>query len=322
MNGKSYILTGGISMVYRPFGNTGITASAVGLGTWNLSNQWGEVDETTAFATIQSSIDAGVNLIDTAEAYGIPYGLSEERIGKALAGRRRKFIIAGKVGHWGDRNGQPVPMTTVDMFVLCCHASLYRLRTDYLDVYFCHINDLAENQTDIYLEGFEELKRRGLIRCYGISTDHPEVLRRFNKHGTCQALEVEYSLINRSAENGLLDYAKENNMGVLIRGPLAKGVLSGKYDRNSVFSDTVRTRWNQGGDGRADFDHRMDRLEKILKVVPRENLVDTAIRFTASHAASPVSIPGAKSAEQAATNARAGEKLFTQAELAKFDPLK
>ena len=309
-------------MIYRPFGNTGIKASAVGLGTWNLSNQWGDIDETTAFATIQSSIECGVNLFDTAEAYGIPYGLSEERLGKALSGIRHNVSIVSKVGHWGKRTGQHIPMTTVDMFVTCCHASLYRLRTDYLDVYLCHISDLPEEETDIYLEGFEELKRRGLIRCYGISTNNLDVLKRFNKHGTCQALEVEYSLINRSAEEGLLDYAKDNNMGVLIRGPLAKGVLSGRYNRNSVFDDTVRSAWNEGGSGRADFDYRMGRLEKILEILPRENLAETAIRFTASHPAAPVSIPGAKSAEQAAANARAGDRLFTPEEFAKFDVLK
>jgi aryl-alcohol dehydrogenase-like predicted oxidoreductase len=81
-------------------------------------------------------------------------------------------------------------------------------------------------------------------------------------------------------------------MGVLIRGPLAKGVLSGKSDRSSVFDDTVRSIWNEGSAGRADFERRMDGLEKLLKSLPRESLAETAIRFTASHAAAPVSIPG------------------------------
>jgi aryl-alcohol dehydrogenase-like predicted oxidoreductase len=207
------------------------------------------------------------------------------------------------------------------MFVLCCHASLHRLRTDYIDVYLCHINDLPGEETDRYLEGFEELKRRGLIRFYGISTDHLEVLKRFNKHGTCRAVELEYSLVNRKAEEGLLDYAKENGMGVLIRGPLAKGVLSGKYSRESTFTDTVRTAWNEGGSGRENFNWRMDRLEKILAKLPREGLAERAIRFTASHPAAPVSIPGAKSPEQALANARAGDRLFSPEELAAFKGL-
>jgi aryl-alcohol dehydrogenase-like predicted oxidoreductase len=308
-------------MIYREFGNTGITASAVGLGTWNIGNHWGTIDESTAFSVIQSSLEAGINLFDTAETYGIPHGLSEERLGKALSGIRHRVSIVSKVGHWGNNTNQKVPLTTKDMFVLCCHASLYRLRTDYIDVYLCHINELPEEETDLYLEGFEELKRRGLIRFYGISTDNVEVLKRFNKNHTCQAVELEYSLIDRKAENGLLDYAKENRMGVLIRGPLAKGVLSGKYDRNSTFTDTVRKNWNQGGAGRENFNWRMDRLDRILAKIPREELAERAIRFTASHPAEPVSIPGAKSPEQALANARAGERIFSPAELAAYRDL-
>ncbi len=83
-------------------------------------------------------------------------------------------------------------------------------------------------------------------------------------------------------------------MGVLIRGPLAKGVLSGKYDRSSVFEDTVRSVWNEGGAGRTDFERRMNGLEKLLASLRRESLAETAIRFTASHPAAPVSIPGRK----------------------------
>ncbi|MDR3191698.1 MAG: aldo/keto reductase [Treponema sp.] len=308
-------------MIYRQFGNTGINASAVGLGTWNIGNHWGEINENTAFSVIQTSLEAGINLFDTAEVYGIPHGLSEERLGKALSGKRHRVTVVSKTGHWGNSTNQKVPMTTKDMFVLCCHASLHRLRTDYIDVYLCHINDLPEEETDRYLEGFEELKRRGLIRFYGISTDHLEVLKRFNKHGTCQAVELEYSLINRNAENGLLDYARENEMGVLIRGPLAKGVLSGKYNRESTFTDTVRTAWNEGGPGRENFNWRMERLEKILAKLPREGLAERAIRFTASHPAAPVSIPGAKSPEQALANARAGDRLFSPEELAAFQGL-
>jgi aryl-alcohol dehydrogenase-like predicted oxidoreductase len=308
-------------MIYRPFGNTGINASAIGLGTWNIGNHWGDIDESTAFAVIQSSLDAGINLYDTAETYGIPHGLSEERLGKALSGLRHRVSIVSKVGHWGNNTNQKVPMATNDMFVLCCHASLHRLRTDYIDVYLCHINELPGEETDRYLEGFEELKRRGLIRFYGISTDNLDVLKRFNKNHSCQAVEVEYSLVNRNAENGLLDYAKENHMGVLIRGPLAKGVLSGKYNRDSTFTDTVRKAWNQGGQGRENFNWRMDRLEKILTKIPRGELAETAIRFTASHPAAPVSIPGAKSPGQALANARAGDRLFSPAELAAYEGL-
>lgn len=308
-------------MIYRPFGSTGFEASAIGLGTWNISNQWGPMDEATSIAIINAALDAGVNLIDTAEAYGLPYGLSEERIGKALAGRRHQVHLVTKVGFWGMRTGQAVPMKTNDMFVLCCQGSLYRMRTDYIDVYLCHVGNLPAGETEAYLEGFAELKRRGMIGCFGVSTDDLEVLKRFNVNGDCKAVELDYSLINRSAENGILKYAQEHHMAVLVRGPLAMGVLSGKYDHNSTFSDTVRSAWNEGT-GRDGFNQKINKLEKILQIVPKEELVETAIRFVISHPVAPVAIPGSTSPKQAAANARVGDRLFTPEELARFEAIR
>ena len=105
-------------------------------------------------------------------------------------------------------------------------------------------------------------------------------------------MEVEYSLVDRSAENnGLLNYAHEHGMGILIRGPLTKGVLSGQYNRNSVFHDSVCAAWSNKD---ANYSWRMDRLDKILQTLPLEDLAETAIRFTASRPSMPVAIPGAR----------------------------
>ncbi|MEO1623276.1 MAG: aldo/keto reductase, partial [Cyanobacteria bacterium J06632_3] len=176
-------------MLYRDFGQTGIKASAIGLGTWNIGNQWGHIEEKDAIATIHSAIDNGINIIDTAESYGIPAGLSEERLGKALEGKRGKVHIVSKIGRWGRRTGQMVPMTTTDMVRLCVHASLYRLRTDYVDVMLCHEGKLSDpKMADTYLDGLELVKEQGLIGTYGISTDRLEVLQLFNTRGTCQVV--------------------------------------------------------------------------------------------------------------------------------------
>ena len=215
-------------MLYRPFGKTGWNVSAIGMGTWNIGNQWGEMDEATAWATVRAAYEQGMNLFDTAESYGIPNGLSEERLGAALAGIRHQVYVVSKIGHWGKRTGQGVPKTTVDMIRLCCHASLGRLRTDWLDVVLCHEGDIED--PSVYLEAFEMLKQRGRIRAYGISTNDLEVLERFNVHGTCSVVEVDYSLLNRAPEADLLPYCQEHGIAVLVRGPLRRGLLAGKYD--------------------------------------------------------------------------------------------
>ncbi|MDF2960641.1 MAG: putative oxidoreductase, aryl-alcohol dehydrogenase like protein [Paenibacillus sp.] len=304
-------------MIYRSFGNTGWQVSAIGLGTWNIGNQWGEVDDATSYATIRTSLDHGVNLFDTAESYGIPNGLSEQRLGKALAGERHKAYIVSKIGNFGKRTGQGVPLTTPDMIRLCAHASLHRLRTDWVDVMLCHLADIED--PSVFLEGFEILKRDGEIREYGISTDSLEVLKKFNAHGNCRVVEVDYSLLNREAEQELLPYCEQHGIAVLVRGPLSMGLLSGKYSEETVFTDSVRVRWNQDGAGRKQFEERVRKMNGIKQVLhDGEDMATTALRYVISHPTAAVAIPGAKSPEQAAANAKAGDLLLTQEQLSRF----
>jgi myo-inositol catabolism protein IolS len=297
-------------MLYRQLGNTGLTVSAIGMGTWNIGNQWGEIDEAIALATVRSAFEQGINLFDTAESYGIPTGLSEERLGKALTGIRDRVHVVTKIGRWGRRTGQMVPMTTTDMIRLCVHASLYRLRTDYLDVLLCHEGKIED--PSVYLEGFELLQSQGYIRAYGISTDKLKVLKRFNVNNTCRVVETDYSLLNRKAEADLLPYCQEHGIAVLVRGPLKKGLLSGNYSSDTVFTDTVRSEWyaDEASNSRlaADF-AKVDRLKTVLQ--PGEAMVTAALRFAISHPIQPIAIPGAKSPEQVAINAKAGEKVLT-----------
>jgi len=304
-------------MLYREFGRTGWQVSAVGMGTWNIGNQWGPVDDATAWATVRSAFECGMNLFDTAESYGVPNGLSEERLGTALAGIRHRAYVVSKIGHWGERTGQAVPKTTVDMIRLCCHASLHRLRTDWVDVMLCHEGTIQD--PSVYLEAFEALKKGGRIRAYGISTNSLDVLKRFNAHGTCSAVEVNYSLLNRATEAEMLPYCRQQGIGVLVRGPLRRGLLSGAYDLDSVFTDDVRSRWNKGGDDREAYEQDVAKLQALRGVLKAGGeMVIAALRFTISHPANPVAIPGAKSPQQAAMNAAAGDRRLTETEMKKL----
>jgi aryl-alcohol dehydrogenase-like predicted oxidoreductase len=287
------------------------------MGTWNIGNQWGELDDVTAWATVRSAFAQGMNLFDTAESYGIPNGLSEERLGAALAGIRHQVYVVSKIGHWGKRTGQGVPKTSVDMIRLCCHASLGRLGTDWLDVVLCHEGDIED--PSVYLEAFEVLKGRGRIRAYGISTNDLGVLKRFNADDTCDVVEVDYSLLNRVPESGLLPYCQEHGIAVLVRGPLRRGLLAGKYDTSSVFTDTVRSRWNVGEPGRAELERDVAQVERLKQLLqPGTEMVTAALRYVISHPAMPVAIPGCKSPQQAAMNAAAGERALSRDEIARL----
>jgi myo-inositol catabolism protein IolS len=304
-------------MLYRDFGKTGWQVSVVGMGTWNIGNQWGELDDATAWATVRSAFDNGVTLFDTAESYGIPNGLSEERLGVALASIRNQVYLVSKIGHWGKRTGQGVPKTTVDMIRLCAHASLHRLRTDWLDVVLCHEHDIED--PSIYLEAFEVLKTRGRIRAYGISTNSLEVVKRFNANNTCSVVQLDYSLLNRTPEADILPYCQEHGIAVMVRGPLAMGLLSGNYSADTVFTDPVRARWHQDEGSQAAFERRVAQVEKLRQVVkPGQEMVTTALRYVISNPVVSTVIPGAKSPAQAATNAQAGAATLSAAETDKL----
>jgi len=300
---------------YRMLGKTGWQVSVIGLGTWNIGGQWGEVDDRTALATIWRAYECGVNFFDTADAYGEPPGRSEELLGKALQGIRHEVFIATKVGNWARRHGHPLPYTSPLHVIACCHASLYRLRTDYIDLYQCHIGNPTDAEIDVFLAAFERLKEQGKIRAYGISTNSLDALQRFNKHGTCATCQLDYSILNRVPERDLLPYCQENNIGVIVRGPLAMGILSGKFTPDTVFTDDVRRSWNEG-ERRERFLRRLQVVEK-LKFLEKggRTMAQAALQFVLSHPAVSCAIPGAKSPQQAEANAKAGDGSLTDEEL-------
>ncbi len=300
-------------MLYRDFGKTGFKVSAIGLGTWNIGGQWGEIDDATAWTTVRRALDCGVTLFDAAESYGFPYGTSEERLGRVLAGDRHRVRIVTKVGNWGKREDTPVPKNNPHLLRLCAHACLYRLRTDWIDTLLCHEGNIED--PSVYLEAFEDLKRTGHILSYGISTDSLDVLRRFNADGGCSVVQVNYSLLNRAPEEEFLPYCEANGIAVLVRGPLAMGLLSGRYSAQTRFEDSVRANWHRDPAKEKQLRERLAAVYRLREVVePGADMIRAALRYTISHTSCPVAIPGAKSPAQAELNASAGERLLDEAE--------
>jgi aryl-alcohol dehydrogenase-like predicted oxidoreductase len=231
----------------------------------------------------------------------------------ALRGVRDKVIIATKVGNFARRHGHGLSFATTDHVHLCCDASLYRLGIDCIDLYQCHLGS-APDYT-IFLEAFEELAKRGKIRAYGISTNSLTSAELFNRNGRCAAIQLEYSILNRSAERDLLPYCQTHNIGVIVRGPLAKGVLAGKFTRDSRFDDSVREKWNTG-ELHEKFLAQLNVVEKLRFLdKPGRNMAQAALQFVIAHPAVSVAIPGGKSPEQSRANAEAGRQTMSDSEL-------
>ena len=303
-------------MEYRTLGKTEWKVSVIGFGAWGIGGQWGAVDDATAIATIRAAFDAGVNFFDTADAYGHPPGRSEELVGRALRDVRDKVFIATKVGNFARRFGHPLPFNDPLHVELCCDASLHRLGVDRIDLYQSHLG--TTEHVDEFLEGFDRLIRKGKIRAMGVSTDSLETVQAYHRDGRCAAVQLDYSYLNRNAERGILPWCLEHQIGTLIRGPLAKGVATGKFTRASRFDDSVRGGWNTG-EARENLLEELAVVDQVRELErPGRNLATLALQFVLAHPAVTCAIPGAKSPQQAQANAAAGRQPISPADLSRI----
>ena len=226
----------------RSLGRSGIEVSAMGLGCWAIGGSgWGGgADDEVSIRGIQRGLELGVNFFDTADVYGL--GRSERVLGKALTGRRDQAVIATKFGYgWEEPSMIETGLhTDADYIRSACEASLKRLNTDYIDLYQFHAND------DFGPEGAEELRETleglvtaGKIRTYGWSTDFPNRARVFAQGANCAAIQVELNVLDDAPD--ILEVCDEFNLAAINRGPLAMGLLTGKYTPGSALpSDDVR----------------------------------------------------------------------------------
>ena len=311
-------------MTHRPLGSTtGITVSDLGLGLWAVAgSEWGPGDDAASLEAIEVALEAGVTFFDTADIYGD--GHSEELLGRAMAGRRDQFIVASKIGWNGfDREANCSRYDTVESIISGVETSLQRLATDHLDVIQCHIN-YGEPNTDVFIEGFRELKAQGKVRAWGVSTGDFEHLRHFNAGGDCDVLQIDYSILNRIPEQEILPYCAEHGIGVIVRGPLAMGLLADKFTAESRFpAGDFRVAWVEDKEQNTQYLADLaivDGLRPLL--ADGETMAEFALRFVRSHPAVSTVIPGARDGRQSTANAAAGKApLLTAGELTEVDSL-
>jgi aryl-alcohol dehydrogenase-like predicted oxidoreductase len=302
-------------MLVREIGESGIMASAVGLGTWAIGGwMWGGTDEQQSISAIRTSIDEGVTLIDTAPAYG--QGVSEEIVGKAIAGRRDKVVLATKCGlvwhttkgnHFFDYEGGPVHrFLGRDSIVHEVEQSLRRLRTDRIDHYITHWQD-PTTPIEETVAALDQLKHQGKIRSIGASNVTAEQLLAYVATGSLDAIQEEYSMVKRDIEQTLLPICARHGVSTLSYSSLALGLLSGRVGPDRAFS---------GDDLRKDNPRfSQANREKVARL-----MIDIA-PVAAAHEATPAQIViawtirqpgitfalcGARNPQQARENAKAG----------------
>ncbi|MFT6675139.1 MAG: aryl-alcohol dehydrogenase-like predicted oxidoreductase [Sulfitobacter sp.] len=302
-------------MLTRPIGASGIEASAIGLGTWAIGGwMWGGTDEARSVAAIQSSIDDGISLIDTAPAYG--QGTAEEIVGKAIKGRRDQVVLATKCGlvwhsqkgnHFFDYDGQPVHRYLgKDAIIYEVEQSLTRLGTDYIDHYITHWQD-PTTPIEETMAALEALKAQGKIRSIGASNTSVVDIRAYVAAGQLDAIQEEYSMIKRGIETTLLPVAIEHNVAALSYSSLALGLLSGKMTPGRQFDGDDQRKDNPRFSA-LNREKVQGLMQDITPIAQSHDatLAQIVIAWTLQQPGITFSLCGARSPEQARENAKAG----------------
>ncbi len=309
----------------RTIGGSGISASVVGLGTWAIGGwMWGGTDERQSIAAIQASIDAGISLIDTAPAYGM--GLAETIVGKAIAGRRDKVVLATKCGlvwhvnegaYFFHQNGKPVHRYLGAASIRYeVEESLRRLGTDYIDHYITHWQDATTPIAET-VETLVRLKQEGKIRSIGASNVSPGDLEAYIATGVLDAIQEEYSMVKRDIETTLLPLCRTNAVSVLSYSSLALGLLSGKVGPDRIFAEDDQRQGNPrfSQANRQKIARLMGVLEPVA-AAHHASVAQVVIAWTIAQPGITFSLCGARDPAQAVENAAAARLRLADSELA------
>ena len=299
-------------MKLRPFGNTGMNVSEIGLGAWQLANpEWGVNDKDEALKIVQKSLEVGCNFFDTAPGYG--EGRSEELLGEGLKSVRKAVIICTKFSHYksGKRDFDAKNVRPV------LEGSFKRLHTDYVDILLLHNpprEEMDGNVSEELYAELEKLKTEGKIREYGVSLDWRIELENVLDTTESKAAEVFFNALYQEMMPAF-PKAQKQGMGLIVKVPLDSGWLSGRYRGNHKFDD-VRNRWSPEVLAR-----RNNLIERFAPLVPQgTSMAHAALQFVLAQPEVSTVIPGAKTVDQALDNFAAADKqLSTETLQAMYD---
>jgi aryl-alcohol dehydrogenase-like predicted oxidoreductase len=297
-------------MKSRIFGRSGRSVGEVGLGTWQIGAGWGDVTEETARATLRAAYDAGTTLFDTADVYGM--GRAEKLIGAFLKETRAPLFVATKLGRFSPP-GWPENFSRAGIRQHT-EASLRRLGVDTLDLTQLHCVPFEVLQQGEVFEHLRELKREGKIRDFGVSVESMEEADFCVRQEGVAALQIIFNIFRQKPLHSLFAEARRREVALLVRLPLASGLLAGKFTKQTTFPPNDHRNFNRDGQqfnvgetfAGLPFEKGVELADALKPLVPPGlTLSDMALRWCLDFDAVSVIIPGAKNPEQARANARA-----------------
>jgi aryl-alcohol dehydrogenase-like predicted oxidoreductase len=297
-------------MKYRRLGKTGFDVSEVSLGTWQIGASWGSVSEKDSIQLLHAAIDNGINFFDTADVYGD--GRSERLIAEVLRDRTEKVYVATKAGrrlqpHVADGYNE----ANLTAFI---ERSLSNLQRETLDIVQLHCPP-----TDVYyrpevFEALDKLKRAGKILHYGVSVEKIEEAIKATEFPGIATVQIIFNIFRQRPKELFFSLAQKRDVGILVRLPLASGLLGGKITKQTQFAADDHRSYNRQGEqfdrgetfSGVDLDVALDAVDKVREVVPPNVTMATlALRWILDHQEVSCVIPGARNSAQVLENIKA-----------------
>jgi aryl-alcohol dehydrogenase-like predicted oxidoreductase len=307
-------------MQYAQLGERGPKVSRIAFGNWSAGGDWGGVDRAAAIAAMREALDLGITIFDTARAYG--FGAAEELLGEALRpeikSARESLFIATK-GGLRNEGGLPARDSSRAALRRDLEASLRSLGVDYVDLYQVHWPDPSTPITDT-ARTLDEFVREGKARYVGVSNYNARQMSAFQQVRPIDTLQPPYHLFRRDIEQSILPFAREHGIGVLVYGPMAHGLLSGRMTETTTFAPDD---WRSKSDLFAG-----DAFRRNLGIVRRleefasdrgMTVAQLAIAWTLANPAVDVAIVGARNPEQIRQTAPAAEIQLSPQDLARIE---
>jgi aryl-alcohol dehydrogenase-like predicted oxidoreductase len=305
-------------MEKRTLGRSGPQLSALGLGCMGMSEFYGSGDDNESISVIHRAIDLGVTFLDTADVYGT--GRNEELVGRALRGLRKQVVLATKFGNVRDANGRFLGVNgKPDYIRSACDASLKRLGTDVIDLYYQHRVDPATRIEDT-VGAMADLVRAGKVRYLGLSEAAPETIRRAHKVHPIAALQTEYSLWSRDPEQDILPTVRELGIGFVPYSPLGRGFLSGEFKRPEDLAPGDWRRTNPRFQGE-NFQRNLKLVTEIEAIAREKKCTPSqlALAWVLAAGEDLVPIPGTKRLKYLEENVGALAVQLSKSDLSRID---
>jgi len=299
-------------MKQREFGRMGRKVSEIGFGAWAIGGSWGEVSDSDALAALEAALDSGVTFLDTADVYGD--GRSERLIAQVLKRRRDDVFVATKAG----RRSDPHVADAYNRENLTAYVerSLKNLDVETLDLVQLHCPPVEVYYRPEVFGVLDDLKAAGKIRSYGVSVEKVEEAIKAIEYPGVVSVQIIFNMFRRRPADLFFDLARERDVGIIVRVPLASGLLSGKMRRDTVFAIDDHRNFNRHGEAfdvgetfaGVPYETGLDAVEEIRALLPEGvSMAQFALKWILMFDAVGTVIPGARNAAQARSNSEAAK---------------